>query len=203
MSLLSRALGALGFIAFIATAFTPLPNIVASRVSVPERLERADAIVVLGASLQRDGTLSSASLRRVVHGIRLHRNGLAPLLLLHGADRRGGRTEADVRAELATELGVARSAILTERDGATTRAEATRTAVVLGDRSVRTILLVSDPYHLRRAQALFEQAGFAVLPAPAADVAASAASASGRLQIATRVLQELAARVYYSVAGYL
>lgn len=59
--------------------------------------------------------LSTSSLRRALHGITLHRKGLAPLLVFLGPARGAGLVEAEIRAELARELGVSPAAILTAR----------------------------------------------------------------------------------------
>jgi uncharacterized SAM-binding protein YcdF (DUF218 family) len=75
-------LGAIAF--FFCVAFTTLPNVIARSLVVPERLDTADAIIVLGGGTDKDGKLSSASLRRTVHGIRLFRQGFAPIVVFSG-----------------------------------------------------------------------------------------------------------------------
>lgn len=198
-----RLLGLSGVVLLITSAFTPLPNILARWLSIPQRLERAEAIVVLGGKIGPDGTLSSSSLRRALHGIVLHRKGLAPLLVFFGSGHNEGFVEAEVRAQLAHELGISSEMILTEAQARTTRDEAVRAEVLLRPMGVRRILLVTDSLHMVRAQGLFERGGFEVLAAPADDFPNSADTPEERLRLMRRVLGEILARIYYRGAGYL
>jgi uncharacterized SAM-binding protein YcdF (DUF218 family) len=126
----------------------------------------------------------------------LHRKGLAPLLLLSGPGRGEGPAEAEVRAELARALGLSPEVILTESEAQTTREEAVKSGALLREKGVGRILL-------SRAQRLFERAGFEVLAAPTDEVSSEASSPEGRLRLMRQILQELLARFYYRVAGYL
>lgn len=200
---ISGLVGMTGIAIFVASAFSPLPNVLTRWLSIPPRLERAEAVVVLGGGLQPDGVPSSGSLRRALHGIVLYRAGLAPLLVLLGEGRGGGQTEAQVRAELAGQLGVSPELILTEAGARTTREEAVRVGALLRPSGVRRILLVTDSLHMARARGAFERAGFEVLAAPADDLSSRETAPERRLQLMRRVLEELAGRLYYRVAGYV
>lgn len=171
--------------------------------AVPSRIEPADAIIVLGSGVSEDGVLDSDSLSRVTQGIVLQRKGLAPLLVLSGPAPQRGPAEAEVRAELARELGVPSSAILTEAGARTTREEAVRIGALLRPRQVRRVLLVTSPHHMLRARRLFAQAGFEVLAAPADDASRTSRQPEDRLKLTRKVLQEVLARLYYRVAGHL
>lgn len=198
-----RLLGLGGVVFFMISAFTPLPNILSRRMTTPSRPEPAQAIVVLGGGIHRDGMLSTSSLRRALHGISLHRKGLAPLLVFLGPARGAGPVEAEIRAELARGLGVSPAAILTVTEAWTTRQEAVGVRALLEPRGARRILLVTDSQHLARAGPLFERAGFEVVAASADSISSAQDSPQGRLELTRQVFQELAARLYYRVAGYL
>jgi uncharacterized SAM-binding protein YcdF (DUF218 family) len=198
-----RVLGLLGVVFFIACAFTPLPNLISRRLEILSRLEPAGAIVVLGSGVSEDGVLENDSLRRAIQGILLQRKGLAPLLVLSGPAFKNGPTEAGIRAELARGLGVPSNAILTEEGARTTREEAIHIGALLRVRQVRRVLLVTSPQHILRAQRLFERAGFDVLPAPSGDASRTEIRPEGRLKLMREILQEVLARLYYRVAGYL
>jgi uncharacterized SAM-binding protein YcdF (DUF218 family) len=198
-SLGCRALGALTIVAFVLAAFTSAPRIAARRLAVMPDIGPAEAIVVLGASGYWDGTLGDASLRRAIAGIRLYLEGLAPRLVFLGMVG-----EAESRARLAVSFGVPREAIIMESQEPTTRAEARRMGVVLGQRlGVRRVLLVTDILHMRRSRDLFEQAGLIVRPAPTDTGVLGAASPERRLLLTRHVAQELAAIAYHKVFGYL
>jgi uncharacterized SAM-binding protein YcdF (DUF218 family) len=191
--------GALAVLGFVLAAFTPVPNHVAWRLAPAADVGPADAIVVLGASAYADGTLSDSSLRRAVAGIRLFRQGLAPRLLLLGV-----YVEADARAQLATELGVAPAAIVTERYQPTTRAEAAWAAEVLhAGTHAQKVLLVTDALHMHRARLLFERAGLTVRPAPTDAGVLGGTTPEARLRLTRVLAQEIVSLVYHRLFGYL
>jgi uncharacterized SAM-binding protein YcdF (DUF218 family) len=198
-----RALQVLGGAALavgLVIAFTPLVPLLAGGLAMAPRLEPADAIVVLGGDVAPDGTLSGASLRRAIHGIRLYRRGLAPRLVFTGVPaRRRTPEEPAVRVALARELGIPAAAILALPTW-TTREEGERIRAALAPLGARRILLVTDSQHLLRAGGVFERAGFEVLPAPA-DARPHDASPESRLALAREVAKELVARAFYQLGA--
>ena len=198
-----RALGFAGIIFFLAVAFTPLPNLLSRHWGTPSRPRPAEAIVVLAAGVRGDGALTDGSLRRALHGIGLHRKGLAPLLVFTGPSHANGLSEAEIRAGLARELGTSPDAILTEPRGLTTRDEVIFVRALLQPRGVRRILLVTDSQHMSRARVLFERAGFEVFPESVDDVSSREAGPEQRLRLMRWVMKEFVARLYYWVAGNL
>jgi uncharacterized SAM-binding protein YcdF (DUF218 family) len=190
-----QLLGMAGVLLFVLCAYTPLPNLLSHRTEIP--VEPAEAIVVLADSVNAYGALSENSLRRTLHGILLYRQGFAPRLVFSGPANKQGIVEAEVRAAMARQLGIAPTAILTEIRVHTTREEAARLASLLQPMGVHTILLVTDPEHMVRAQPLFAHVGFTVHPAPVAE------GSQTRLQLTRAVVQEFLARLYYRLAGYL
>lgn len=141
-------------------------------ISTPRPLRSADAIVVLGNRPPRgpDGRIAPETERRIRRGAELYAAGLAPVLLVTGGPAPGGGTESEVMAGFARELGVRPAAILEETRARDT-AENARFAIELLCRQSPgachpRIILVTSPYHLRRATRLFECAGALVQPAP-------------------------------------
>lgn len=198
---IQRAAGAGVVGVFLVGAFTPLANLTHRSLAVRAQVEPAEAIVVLGAGVSTTGTLSDSSLRRAIHGIELQRQGLAPLLILLGP-RPGPRGEAEIRGALARSLGVPADGMRLVTGGKTTREEAARTRASLGP-GARRILLVTGSIHMTRSRALFERAGFTVLPAPVDDTSGGGVSPEARLALCLRLGEELLARLYYRLAGYV
>jgi uncharacterized SAM-binding protein YcdF (DUF218 family) len=153
----------------LGSCAAPGPELMRGRWPTPRR---ADAIVVLGNRPPRrpDGTIAPELARRVRRGVELHRRGLAPRLLMTGGPAPDGSVEADVMAAEAMRLGVPASAIARERASRDTVENARLgLAVLCGDGPCRPrILLVSTPYHLRRAGRLFRCAGAEVIEVPSA-----------------------------------
>ena len=193
-----RVVGALTIAGFVLVAFSPAPTIVARRVAVAPDVGPAEAIVVLGSSINADGTLGSASLRRALAGIGLYRDGLAPRLVFLGM-----MGEAEARARLAVDSGVPKQAILTEGVEPTTRAEAYRIGALGRQLGVRRVLLVTDVLHMRRARALFEREGLTVRPAPTDRASLWVTTPESRLQLTRTLAQELVAITYHKLFGYL
>ncbi len=121
-----------------------------------EALERepepAAAIVVLGAGVDGDqpSPIFEARLR---HGVDLYRRGLAPWLILtggFGSEKRAA--EAEVGRAYALAAGVPESAILIETVSRTTFQNFQETDRLLDEHGLgRKLIVVSDPYHLRRS----------------------------------------------------
>jgi uncharacterized SAM-binding protein YcdF (DUF218 family) len=188
----SQLLGVAGVALFVASTFTPLPNLLARWAGTAPQLEPSDAIVVLGGDFSR-----------AIHGIVLYRKDLAPLLVFSGPANDEGEVEAELLAEFARNLGVPPDRIMTEVEARTTREEATRLGALLRPRGVRRILLVTDSLHMARASQLFERVGFRVYAAPSDDFSDGFEGPEARLVLMRIVLLELLARLYYRLAGYL
>jgi uncharacterized SAM-binding protein YcdF (DUF218 family) len=132
-----------------------------------------DAVVVLSEGIKGQPhtgaatILATHSLDRLVCGMRLIRNGAAPILVLSGG---GGHpfgpapSVADTMREFAIEFGIPPSAILTEGRSRTTAESAVEVRRMLPN--TRRIVLVTDASHLPRSNAVFRKQGFDVAPYP-------------------------------------
>jgi uncharacterized SAM-binding protein YcdF (DUF218 family) len=126
---------------------------------IREPLIACDAIVVLGAALGPGDTLSPVLAERVMAAAALWRAGGGRLVVATGGiTGRAARAEADVMAAALAQLGVPE--VLTERASQSTLDNARLSKPLLDARGVRSVWLVSQPYHGRRAAWLFRRAGF-------------------------------------------
>lgn len=123
----------------------------------------ADAIVVLGGGIGASTFMPYPELfqgaDRVWHAARLYKAGKAPVVVPSGIGEELGA------AVLLQDLGVPRSAILTENASRTTAENARYSRDLLGKRGVRRILLVTSAWHMRRSIMLYRKMGFEVVPA--------------------------------------
>lgn len=138
------------------------------------RLRRADVIVVLGNRPPTDaeGNVMPETRRRVTAGVELFHAGLAEGMVMAGGPAPYGRVESEVMRDLAVELGVPAEVIRIESRSRDTIENARNTLELLCDGPVPcypSIILVSSPYHLRRARYLFECAGARVQIAASED----------------------------------
>jgi uncharacterized SAM-binding protein YcdF (DUF218 family) len=201
-TLIVRILGLAGLTGVLASALTPLPNIIIERMGGVERLERSDAVIVLArGGFDPDGVLSNSSLRRTLKGIELYRQGLAPLLVLSGATGSTGVGEAGLRMRLARALGVPTEAILAVSSGRTTREEGLHLRERLRPLGVRRILLVADRVDMPRSRAVFARVGFEVFPAPTAS--GLSRDPENRLEMTREIAGELLGWLYYWLRGHV
>jgi uncharacterized SAM-binding protein YcdF (DUF218 family) len=119
-----------------------------------------DAIVVPGCAVRPDGRPSQALSRRVHHAVAAWRAGRAPIIVFTGGVGRYPPAEAIVAAQLAAELGVPPSAVLTEERSTSTRENASMAAALIVDGAPAArwrVLVLSDAYHAWRCRRLFSR----------------------------------------------
>lgn len=132
------------------------------------RVRRADAIVVLGARVREDGQAGQGLQMRVLHAVRLYKKGVAPKIITTGGVGDHPPAEAEVAARLAMRNGVPHSDILVENKSTSTWENATYAAAICKQRGWKSVVLVSDPFHLWRAQRNFARNGVRGYPSPVA-----------------------------------
>ncbi len=111
---------------------------------------RADAIVVFAGGVGESGKAGGGSQERLNEAVELYRAGYAPYLVLSSGYVYSFK-EADQMRDLAIAQGVPASAIAPELRSTNTYQNVTFVNEVLRDHHWRSILLVSSPYHMRRA----------------------------------------------------
>ncbi|HTB74424.1 MAG TPA: YdcF family protein [Polyangiaceae bacterium] len=172
----SRALAAQS----VAARMAPTPPIGAIAAARPLALPPdapMSTIVVLGCRVRLDAgarLAPGALARRVEMGARtyLQRGDARTVIVVSGGRRWGDEVEADAMARELALHGVPAGAIVRERCSLSTRENARFTAEVLGRRGAPGATLVTCPWHMARAVALFSRAGVAVEPVPATGVEA-------------------------------
>ncbi|WP_293760024.1 YdcF family protein [uncultured Aquitalea sp.] len=134
-----------------------------------EEMAKVQAIVVLGGGKKPAPEYgrsepSADTLSRLRYAAHLARRTGLPLLVSGGAPI-GGEAEARVMARtLAEDYGI--KARWVEDQSATTLENARFSSRLLAADGIGRIALVSQGWHLRRAEPFFEQTGLTVLPAP-------------------------------------
>lgn len=130
--------------------------------------QNADAIIVLGAGLLRDGRPGWALTRRSLHAADLWRAGIAPYIICTG-----GQAESFPRSEAAACRDVLRAshvpdnAILLEEQSRSTEENAIYSRRIMDGMDITDVVLVSDSYHMLRASWLFHQQGISTYRSPA------------------------------------
>lgn len=107
-----------------------------------------DCIVVLGASVYADGTLSPILENRVDAAIELYSQGAAPIIVMSGDGRESNYDEPTAMKEYAIAHGVPADAVYCDPGGYHTYDTMWRVCNVFGAQSA---LVVTQEYHLYRA----------------------------------------------------
>ncbi|HEY9131301.1 MAG TPA: YdcF family protein [Dyella sp.] len=134
----------------------------------PRTYPTADAIVVLGGGKLPDDPAwrdddADAPVTRMDFGLELFRQRRATVLLVSGAD------QASKMADRLTRRGVPAAALLVEDTSINTRENAVHSAILLRQKNLQSILLVTSGIHMPRAQASFARQGLNVIAAPTPD----------------------------------
>ena len=122
-------------------------------------VERADAIVVLGAA-QYNGTPSPVFRGRLEHAVVLWQQDRSDLVITVGSNRPGDTTtEAQAGRDYLVSRGVPASAVLALPVGHTTFDSLEAAAAALRARGLTSAFLVSDPWHNARIKAMASDLG--------------------------------------------
>jgi len=110
----------------------------------------ADAIVVLGAA-HYNGRPSGVLRARLDHAADLYQSKLAPVIVVTGGMAEGDRvSEATVSRQYLAGRAVPVTAIVVRPDGRNSHESIASAAEWLDDHEMRSVLLVSDPFHMAR-----------------------------------------------------
>ena len=148
-----------------AAGFTALAWQIASYGSVSDT-RPADAAIVLGAAAW--GNRPSPVYReRINEAIALYRSGRVRYLVFTGGTPEPGYpAEGEVGSKFAIEHGVPASAVFFEATSRTTWRNLANARDLLAPLGIENVLLVSDPFHMRRAIAMASRLGLQAAPAP-------------------------------------
>jgi len=127
---------------------------------------RADAAVVLGAAAW--GRKPSPVYReRIKEAIALYESGRVQYIVFTGGTPAADYpTEGQVGREFAIGHGVPATAILVETTSRTTWQNLANAKELIAPAGIQSVLLVSDPLHMRRAMAMASKLRLPAMPAP-------------------------------------
>ena len=114
--------------------------------SPQNQLSHANAIVVISGGETQE---------RVAEGVKLFQQDWAPLMIMSGAARDEGISNAVTMQRLAVASGVPADKILLEEEARDTVGNAKNVRNLVGEHGIGSIILVTSPYHQRRAMLTF------------------------------------------------
>ena len=122
-------------------------------------VRQADVIVVLGAA-QLDGKPGAALEARLIEAKRIYDLGYAPLIITVGAGAPGDRTTEAASGKYWLRMnGIPSKDIIAVEEGRDTLVRTKAFAAVMNRRFVSDVILVTDPYHCKRAMTMANDQG--------------------------------------------
>lgn len=155
-----------------------------------DELEKSDAIVVVSGGDTN---------RRVDEGVQLWKDQWAPKLVFSGAAAAGPTSNAAAMRIRAISQGVPASSTVVEERSANTQQNAEYLKPVLEANGIKSVILVSSPYHTRRVKTTFRQTfgnDYRFLTHPAKDTKWSRRSWWSTAETTYLTLDELQKTVY-------
>lgn len=119
----------------------------------------ADLAVVLGNHVSADGTLSGRLRRRLDRALALYREGKVPTILVSGGRDPGSPFEAEAMKRYLVEQGVPADAVVEDRGGQNTFLTARFTADYMQQHGLRSVIAVSQYYHISRSKLALRRFG--------------------------------------------
>ncbi len=122
-------------------------------------VREADVIVVLGAA-QLNGKPGEALEARLVEAKRIYELGYAPLIITVGAGAPGDRTTEAASGKYWLRMnGVPAKDIIAIEEGRDTLVSTKAFASIMKKRYVSDVIIVTDPYHCKRAMSMADDQG--------------------------------------------
>ena len=191
-------------LAYILVFQTPLVWWAAEPLQVSAAPQAADAIVVFAGGVGESGQAGGGFQERVTQALRLYKAGYASRMVLSSGFV-FTLHEAEVMKAVAVANGIPPEAIVLEERAANTYENVAFSAKILEDRGWKRILLVSSPYHMRRATLTWRKVapGVTVVPTPATESQFYVHGHGASLEQIRGILQEYVALASYWWKGWL
>jgi uncharacterized SAM-binding protein YcdF (DUF218 family) len=132
-----------------------------------DEAQLADAIVVLGAA-QYNGRPSPVLKARLDHAYELFKNGFAPAIVTTGSYGPDPNfSEAQVSTKYLVQRGVDAAKVVTQQGSGTTYDSIRAAANLIHQKGWKSVLVVSDGFHLFRVKKMFDDNGIIAYTSPA------------------------------------
>ena len=143
-----------------------LTGIKISRYAVQFSDRPSDAAIVLGAAIRADKP-SPVFRERINHAVNLYKQDKIKVLIFTGGIGKGqSSSEAEVAKKFAINKGVSAENILIETRSTITFENLTEAKALLAANGLETVLLVSDPLHMKRAMKMADDLNINAVSSP-------------------------------------
>ena len=129
-------------------------------------LVQADAAIVLGAEV-RDNQPSPVFRERINHGIWLYKNGYVDKIIFTGGKSNGDEhSESFIARQYAVGNGIPFNDIFIEEQSTITQENLSYAAKIVKENHLSTVIIVSDPLHMKRAMLIAKDNGLVAYASP-------------------------------------
>ncbi len=141
---------------YLLLFYTPLIWFIASPLKIVQPPQKADAIVVFAGGVGESGRPGQGYEERVQHATELYNRGYAKHIIFSSGYLYAFKEPLMMKA-LAVSLGVPEAAIILEDKAANTFENVKFSKEILDKSKWNKVILVSSPYHMRRASLVFNK----------------------------------------------
>ncbi|MES2864886.1 MAG: YdcF family protein [Bacteroidota bacterium] len=119
-----------------------------------------DVAVILGSKVNEDGSLSERLEKRLECGLQLYKNDRVKQIIVSGGLGKEGFYEGDKMKAFLVEKGIPEALILVDNFGNNTLSTVDNTMKLKNKLNIKSIIVVSQYFHLTRTKMLFKKRGF-------------------------------------------
>lgn len=131
-----------------------------------DRAQNSDCVIVLGAAAY-DTKPSPVFIERINHAISLYRAGtVRKIIFTGGYGTNAPHAESTVARDFAIAHGIPSADILTETISRTTQQNLAEALRIMNEHELHTAVIVSDPFHLKRASLIASELGIKAVTSP-------------------------------------
>ncbi len=135
-----------------------------------EAKTKSDVILVLGARSYIDGKYNPCLESRVANAVALYKSGYASKIIVSGGnDSEDNINEAETMKKIAIEGGVKVQDILLEKEATSTYENFTYSKQILNKNKLKSIIIVTEPFHSPRAGLIAKKMGINFTVSPASE----------------------------------
>jgi uncharacterized SAM-binding protein YcdF (DUF218 family)/glycosyltransferase involved in cell wall biosynthesis len=189
---------------YVLLFHTPAAWLVAEPLRITAAPAKADAIVVFAGGVGESGKAGGGAQERVKQAVDLFHGGFAPRVIISSGYVFSFR-EGEVLRAVALANDVPSSAIVLEEAATNTYENVERTRRILDAHGWRRVLLVSSPYHMRRALLTWKKVAphIEVIPTPPRESQFYAHETGASLEQIRAIVHEYGAIVMYWRRGWI
>lgn len=140
-----------------------LGTVVLAFAGLNDDLGKADVALVLGNTVQPDGTPSARLRARLDKTLELYRAGYFPRIIVSGGVGKEGYDEAAVMRDYLIHHDIPADRIITDSAGATTYASAQNTRQIAQQQHFESVFVVSQYFHVPRSRLALQRFGFSTV----------------------------------------